>query len=110
MKLCRTALLFAVALGLAACKGENKGSDQRTAVGEILPGSASDAMVPYDSLRSQPPLAPSTGSAATGKDKDKGKGKGRGEGGAPEAQATDADAATVPAEPSPTPTPESPGE
>ena len=29
-----------------------------TAVGEVLPGSVSDAMLPVDTVRSQPPLAP----------------------------------------------------
>ena len=35
------------------------------ALGEILPGSASDAMLPLDTVRSQPPLAPIE--VATGK-------------------------------------------
>jgi hypothetical protein len=56
-----TLALVAAALTLAGCQDEKpKQQDQRTAVGEILPGSASDAMLPYDSLRSQPPLAPQT--------------------------------------------------
>lgn len=102
MKPCHTALILAAALPLAACNGENKGSDQRTAVGEILPGSVSDAMVPYDSLRSQPPLAPPTGAAGAGKAK-----------GSDEAEAapaaSDSDAAAT-AEASPAATPEAPAE
>lgn len=54
------ALILALPLALAACGGtEKKEKDQRTAVGEILPGSISDSMLPYDTVRSQPPLAPS---------------------------------------------------
>jgi hypothetical protein len=51
--------LFAIAvLGLApgGCKDGQK-STGGTAGGEILPGSTSDAMLPLDSVRSQPPLA-----------------------------------------------------
>ena len=53
--------LIALPLTLAACQGETKktGADEtRTAQGEVLPGSASDAMLPLDTVRSQPPLAP----------------------------------------------------
>jgi hypothetical protein len=54
--------LFCLALAplaLAACKSEKKKEGEAgTAQGEILPGSASDAMLPLDSVRSQPPLAP----------------------------------------------------
>lgn len=56
----RLALILALPLALAACGSgsDKKGKDQRTAAGEILPGSVSDAMLPYDTVRSQPPLAP----------------------------------------------------
>jgi hypothetical protein len=50
--------LAALPLALAACKGEKKPAEARTAQGEILPGSASDAMLPLDTVRSQAPLAP----------------------------------------------------
>jgi hypothetical protein len=92
MKPCHIALILALSLGLAACEGENKGPDARTAVGEILPGSASDAMLPYDTLRSQPPLAPPSGAAG------KAKGKGDGADAGPDAAATDSDSAPAPAE------------
>jgi hypothetical protein len=46
------------ALTLAACQGDDKAAEARTAQGEILPASASDAMLPLDTVRSQPPLAP----------------------------------------------------
>ena len=43
-------------LVLSAC---NKQTDKQVqAGGEILPGSASDAMLPLDTVTSQPPLAP----------------------------------------------------
>ena len=50
--------LWLVPLALAGCQQEKKPAEARTAQGEILPGSASDAMLPLDSVRSQPPLAP----------------------------------------------------
>jgi hypothetical protein len=54
LRLLPAALL--ITLPLAAC---SKGADkQATASGEILPGSASDAMLPEDRLTSQPPLDP----------------------------------------------------
>lgn len=49
---------LALALALAGCKGEDKPAQDARAAGEVLPGSASDAMIPYDTVRSQPPLAP----------------------------------------------------
>jgi hypothetical protein len=63
----RLACLAALPLALAACQGEKKTAQRGTAEGEILPGSASDAMLPYDTVRSQPPLAPMpTATAKTG--------------------------------------------
>ncbi|MFT4025991.1 MAG: hypothetical protein QM676_04220 [Novosphingobium sp.] len=56
----RLALILALPLAAAACNkaAEKKQKDQRTAAGEILPGSISDSMLPYDTVKSQPPLAP----------------------------------------------------
>ena len=68
MPILRLALILMAPLALAACGGtsDKKQKDQRTAGGEILPGSASDAMLPYDTVRSQPPLAPrGSGKAGT---------------------------------------------
>lgn len=48
----------AMALALTACQAEKQPSAKATAGGEVLPGSASDAMLPIDTVRSQPPLAP----------------------------------------------------
>ena len=48
-----------VALALSGCKGEpKKDAGAGTAQGEVLPGSASDAMLPLDTVKSQAPLAP----------------------------------------------------
>lgn len=59
--------LTAPFLLLAACQGEEKAPAAGTAGGEILPASVSDAMLPLDTVRSQPPLAPRP--AAAGADK-----------------------------------------
>lgn len=63
-------MTLALTLALGACKGEQKPAQDARAAGEILPGSASDAMIPYDTVRSQPPLAPkpvSSGKPGSGK-------------------------------------------
>ena len=56
----RTALvsLTCLALALSACKDEPKKATGGNAQGEILPGSTSDAMLPFDTVKSQAPLAP----------------------------------------------------
>ena len=64
---------LALGLMLTACQGEKK-ADTAKAGGEVLPGSASDAMLPLDTVRSQPPLAPKT-EASSKADKDKPAGK-----------------------------------
>ena len=52
-------VLAATLLALAGCKGEaKKDAGAGTAQGEVLPGSASDAMLPLDTVKSQAPLAP----------------------------------------------------
>jgi hypothetical protein len=48
---------------LAACGGDAVEDDDRTASGEVLEGSVSDAMIQLEQVKSQPPLARSTGSA-----------------------------------------------
>jgi hypothetical protein len=63
----RLALITLLPLALCACAGEKKPSDQGMAAGEILEGSASDAMLPLDTVRSQAPLAPKAGDASGNK-------------------------------------------
>ncbi len=54
------AVLIAV-LALSGCKGEpKKDAGAGTAQGDVLPGAASDAMLPLDTVKSQAPLAPRT--------------------------------------------------
>lgn len=46
-------------MALAACNGDAKKDEGAgTASGEVLPGSATDAMIPLDQVKSQAPLAP----------------------------------------------------
>ena len=57
----RAALLpVAAVLALAACQQDTTkdAGAARKAQGEILEGSISDAMLPHDTVRSQPPLVP----------------------------------------------------
>ena len=98
-----TIAILAVCLAVAGCKQGAKETGGQAA-GNILPGSTSDAMIPLDQVRSEPPLAP----AGSG---DSGAKKGSGKGEASEASTetdTPADAApTAAATASATPTPES---
>lgn len=97
--LCPALLCIALPLALAACKGEEKPAQDARAAGEILPGSASDAMIPLDTVRSQAPLAPPpTASAKSGK---AGETKAADDGEAEEAEAPAEPAAEAP-EPTPT--------
>lgn len=68
-----TACLVFLPLALAGC-GQSETTEKAGAGGEILPGSASDAMLPLDTVRSQPPLAPPTAvsSARAGDDDEAG--------------------------------------
>ena len=56
----RAMMIVALALALGGCWGKkaSKADDQRTASGQILPGSTSDAMIAYDALTSRAPVAP----------------------------------------------------
>jgi len=60
MRVMRAGLAVMMVLALAGCgaKKSPKADDQRTASGQILPGSISDAMIAYDALTSQAPSAP----------------------------------------------------
>ena len=62
------AMLFAV-LALSGCNGDaKKDAGAGTAQGDVLPGAASDAMLPLDTVKSQAPLAP-TSEGGVGSDK-----------------------------------------
>lgn len=52
------ALIVPLGLMVSACGSDGKVDERDAAAGEILPGSASDAMIPLETLRSQAPLAP----------------------------------------------------
>lgn len=54
--LVRSGAVLLLMLALAAC-GSGNSPAQDAAGGEVLQGSVSDAMLPLDSVRSQPPLA-----------------------------------------------------
>lgn len=58
----RPMLIMALVLPILASCGEKKQAapSRAMAAGEVLPGSVSDAMLPVDTVRSQPPLAPKT--------------------------------------------------
>lgn len=77
--------LSAAVLALGACGEKKEPARQDTAGGKILEHSINDDMLPYDTVRSQPPLAPKTA--------------GSGETGQPEAEAAEQEAES--AEPNP---------
>ena len=83
-------LLLAPLLGACHPHPQAKGDDQRTAEGRILPHSTSDAMLPYDTASSEPPLAPHVSHAAATDD-------------AASDAGSDADSSTPPAAPAPPP-------
>jgi len=89
----RNLTVLMLGLALAACNSGKKDQGAGKAEGQILPASASDAMLPLDTVRSQAPLAP----------KVEGEGKGEKEA---EATATEAAAEPVASEaPAPAETP-----
>lgn len=59
-----------IALTLVACGKEEKAASGSAVGGEVMEGTISDAMLPLDTARSQPPLAPKTGSTAASSDAD----------------------------------------
>jgi len=56
-------LLAPLLLALTGCGLGDDSSGKDAAAGQVLPGTISDAMVPLDTVRSQPPLAPPPGQA-----------------------------------------------
>jgi hypothetical protein len=93
----RLACLLLVSLALGACQGEEKPAETAPQ-GEVLPASVSDAMLPLDTVRSQPPFAPQTEVADRPARSTAG-------GGATEAAGDDEDAAEAPTAASPADTP-----
>ncbi len=99
------ACIAAALLLIAGCqqgKQAGGGKDGGVAAGEVLPGSASDAMLPYDTVRSQPPLAPRSetgedGKPAPGAKKDSARGDAAGPADATEAPQGATSAAAEPA-------------
>ena len=95
IRVTRHTCLIALPLALAACGGKEPDASA-TAAGEILEGSVSDSMLPLDTVRSQPPLAPRTETA-----------KANGRKGEPEAEAETedeaADSAAMPTDAAATP-------
>lgn len=83
----RLLITAALALALTGCGGNDARKDgNATAGGEVLPGSASDAMLPLDTVRSQAPAAPKVEGTGKAKADDK-------------AEASDSAPAAVAAEP-----------
>ncbi len=92
----RIALL---ALALSACNQTAPKQNGGQADGEILPGSASDAMLPLDTVRSQPPLAPRVEGTAKPAEKGARPSAATSSSAAPAAETSAAEAAAEPAAP-----------
>ena len=96
-------IVAATLLALAGCKGEAKmDAGAGTAQGEVLPGSASDAMLPLDTVKSQAPLAPKSEGGEAGETRSAKAGKA---GVKPSAPATAAPTASAVPEPAAAETP-----
>ena len=54
----RTVVALAALMALAACGSKEAKKPGDAAFQQVLPGSASDAMLPYDTATSAPPLDP----------------------------------------------------
>lgn len=68
MRMAVLALLVPGLLALGACSEKKQAAGNgASAFGEVLPGSASDAMLPEDTVRSQPPLAPKSEPSSSAK-------------------------------------------
>ena len=84
LRLSRLAFATAALALLAACGEEAPSDDSRAATGEVLEGTISDAMLPLDQVRSQPPLvAPRSRSTGAGDADQAESGEGTEEAGAP---------------------------
>ena len=72
-RLLSAALALSLGLALSGCGEDRKAAGAGTAEGEVLPGSASDAMLPLDTVKSQAPLAPKSESSGKTETKDEAK-------------------------------------
>jgi hypothetical protein len=61
----RSLILLLPLIALAACNSSGPKNDKRSATGEVLQGTTSDAMLPLGQLTSQPPLLPPTSKGPT---------------------------------------------
>ena len=100
-------IVAATLLALTGCNRDaKKDAGTGTAQGEVLPGSASDAMLPFDTVKSQAPLAPKSEGGEPGDTKSaKGTKIGVKPGGAPVDRAVEAKPAPSPSA-ADTPTPD----
>ena len=89
-------IILLAGLALAGCQEKKQATAQGTAGGEVLSGSVSDAMLPIDTVRSQPPLAPKSDPSGAKPDKSD----------APDKPAAARPARATQAPPRPTETPE----
>lgn len=64
----RLLIFLAIPALLAACRDEQPATEGAAASGEVLEGTISDAMLPLDTVRSQPPLAEPAAAARTRSD------------------------------------------
>ena len=105
MTLKRLAVSLPVLMLLAACGSEAPTNDSRSASGEVLEGTISDAMLPVDQVRSEPPLEDPKAFAKAQSDSGGGgadaaaEGEGDGAAAASEGEAAEAPAAEPAAEP-----------
>lgn len=61
----RSFILLAPLVALAACNNSGPENDKRSATGEVLQGTTTDAMIPLGHLTSHPPLLPASKTATT---------------------------------------------
>ena len=99
----RPVLVAGIALlALSGCQDKKPAAPSKaTAVGEVLPGAVSDEMLPVDTVRSQPPLAPKSESGTSKGDKPHASGKPASDNPAEEAPAEEPPADAPPPPPPP---------
>ncbi len=93
------AILAAVAM-LSACHSQPKAGHGEVS-GQILPGSVSDAMLPYDTVKSKAPLAPKEATAGPDDGADDGAADSADTAATADSATPDASASPAPAAPAP---------